>query len=178
VSPTYAFLASQDFGLEDDGSDFSGSSDAGSVDAEEEAAAEARVRQLLMSQLAGKRSADDGIKMDMFASDDGASHEPAPVVDPNGTFTVTTESPARAEAFACRAVMFSEAQLGMVLRKGRKGEAVVASVERGSAAWRERVNEGDVVLGVNACRTSDFSQVLWLLRHVERPMHLLLLAPQ
>lgn len=136
------------------------------------------MRDLLINQLAGKRSVDVGIKMDIFASDDEGSHESAPVVGPNGAFTVTTESVAQADALYCRAIVFSEAQLGMVLRKGRKGEATVASVERGSAAMRQGIEPGDVILGVNACRTSDFSQILWLLRHVERPMHLLLHAPQ
>lgn len=116
--------------------------------------------------------------MDIFASEDEDSHESAPVVGPNGAFTVTTESAAQADALNCRAVVFLEAQVGMVLRKGGKGEATVASVERGSAASREGVEPGDVILGVNACRTSDFSQILWLLRHVERPMHLILHVPQ
>ncbi len=63
----------------------------------------------------------------------------------------------------------------MVLNRGKNGETVVASISRGSPAGRNGVVVGDVILGVNAVRASDFNQVLWLLRHVERPMHLVIL---
>ena len=84
---------------------------------------------------------------------------------------------------SCKVVIFgkgagesSEQPLGMALRKGAKGEAVVAAPPpRGSLARRAGVAEGDTILGVNACRTSDFNQILWLLKRAERPMHLLLL---
>ena len=129
------------------------------ISAEEEAAAGERVRALLFSKLAVKRE-DGDVKMDMFAEASGP---------PSGVLPVSQES------IKCKVVVFAEEQLGMVLNKGKKGEAVVASVVRGSPARQAGLVQGDVVLGINAVRTSDFNQVLWLLRHAERPMHLLLL---
>ena len=135
----------------------------GSAVAESEAEAEVRVRALLFSHLATKRVDQEPIKMDMVVTEDApSSGGPAEMPKDAG--------------LPCKVAVFAENELGMVLNKGRKGEAVVVSTARGSAARLAGVDVGDVVVGVNACRTSDFNQILWLLRHSERPMHLLLVS--
>jgi len=67
------------------------------------------------------------------------------------------------------------ARLGLKLRKGPYGEAIVDSVESACAAKAAGVHAGDTILGVNSCRTSEYTKVLWLLKHSERPLHLMLL---
>jgi hypothetical protein len=131
-----------------------------------EAEAEQRVRALLFSHLAVKRSDTDSVKMDAFPESDSgfAAHSSEP----------TQDGPR--DVVACKVVVFAEEHLGMVLNKGRKGEAVVASLLPRSPAARAGIVGGDVVVGVNAMRSSDFNQVLWLLRNSERPMHILLVA--
>ena len=173
-----------------------------------EAEAQERVRSLLFSALATKRVDGDNIQMDMLAepnstpttsvsptttttsgssagsgqtgqsqgADSGSSSSPA------GQSSKTEKSAGKAQAsreeLSCKVVVVSEPSLGMVLRKGGKGEAVVASLSRGSVAAKSGVEVGDTVVGINAVRTADFNQVLWLLKHVERPMHLVLLPPK
>ena len=137
------------------GDEYSESSEDEPGDGEDEA--EVRVRALLFNHLATKRT---DVKIDMSVAD--AGDDDAPAVPSVGLL-------------ACKVIVFVEEQLGMVLAKGKKGEAVVASVVRGSPARQAGIVQGDVVVGVNASRTSDFNQVLWLLRQAERPMHLLLL---
>ena len=66
-------------------------------------------------------------------------------------------------------------RLGLTVRKGPCGEAIVDSVEPACAASGAGVHAGDMILGVNSCRTSEYAKVLWLLKHSERPLHLMLL---
>lgn len=161
--------------------------EAGGGEEEEEAEAEQRVRALLFSALATKRVDGDPVKMDILVEPDvpiktdqdpsylstehkvmgqQAQQEPRPLLRQNQ----------HQSQLVCRVAVFNDEQLGMVLSKGRKGEAVVATLTQGSAASQAGVLVGDTVVGVNAARSSDFNQVLWLLRNVERPMHLLLLG--
>lgn len=132
---------------------------------EDEAQAEQRVRALLMSVLATKRT-DEPIKMDILSGAEKGAAAPSPIPH---------KQELRPTAVRFKVLLFAEDQLGMVLKKGRNGETIVASTSRQSPSWRSGIVPGDVILGVNAVRASDFNQVLWLLRHVERPMHLVLL---
>jgi C-terminal processing protease CtpA/Prc len=135
-----------------------------------EAEAEQRVRALLFNQLATKRVDGDMVRMDMFPDAD-AQRTPAAAAAAHSAAHGTA---LRADLF-CKVAVFNDEQLGMVLQKGKKGEAAVASAPRQSPAARAGVAVGDIVVGVNAVRTSDFNQILWLLRNAERPMHLILL---
>ena len=117
-----------------------------------------------MNHLACKRSDADLVKMDM------------PIESTSLSASASSNPTVVREDFVLKVVVFSEIELGMVLSKGKKGEAMVASVVRRSPAARAGVKSKDVIVGCNAVRTSDFNQILWLLRHVERPMHLLLIT--
>ena len=107
-----------------------------------------------MNHLACKRSDADLVKMDMPIESTSLSTSSNP--------TVVRED------LVFKVVVFSEVELGMVLSKGKKGEAMVASVVRRSPAARAGIKSSDVIVGCNAVRTSDFNHILWLLRHVER----------
>jgi hypothetical protein len=178
--------------------------DGGVVDeAESEIEAEKRVKALLFNHLATKRT-EFGIKYDIAPASTTSELSITPATlnaDDNdegegennrrgsggggggsgGEVKVSADAEIKSflqqEQPQCKVVVFQEDQMGMAMTKGNVGEAIVTEVTRGSPAWRAGVVVGDVILGINALRTSDFNEILWVMRHAERPMHLLLYSP-
>eukprot|EP00615_Pteridomonas_danica_P000128 CAMPEP_0114343182 /NCGR_PEP_ID=MMETSP0101-20121206/10397_1 /TAXON_ID=38822 ORGANISM="Pteridomonas danica, Strain PT" /NCGR_SAMPLE_ID=MMETSP0101 /ASSEMBLY_ACC=CAM_ASM_000211 /LENGTH=597 /DNA_ID=CAMNT_0001477741 /DNA_START=478 /DNA_END=2271 /DNA_ORIENTATION=+ len=169
-------------------------------EAETEAEAEARVKALLFSHLAVKRESDFvGIKYDLAPSSSASepiikttlkdnndnnnnsntniNEENTSKKSDNNSSSGLVFSPSsfmQREQPNCKVIVFTEESMGMTLNKGDNDEAIVKEVNNKSPAYKYGVLPGDVILGINSLRTSDFNEILWVMRHAERPMHLLL----
>mmetsp|Transcript_4079 Transcript_4079/g.11985 ORF Transcript_4079/g.11985 Transcript_4079/m.11985 type:complete len:364 (-) Transcript_4079:10-1101(-) len=137
-------------------------------------AAAERVRGLLYSHLASRRpfgtaQTSGGSTADLIRLE-------VPDDDPDDPLSGAQVPSAPLQGVCCKVAVFSEEQVGLVVQRGKFGEAAITAVNEGSPAAQRELMRGDVIVGVNSFRTSDYSEVLWLLRHVERPFHILVLS--
>lgn len=122
---------------------------------------------------------------DPFEGDWEPSDGAAKQVNPGAAFSSLMGGP-RSNGIAgvsipFRVVAVTKDRLGVVLKRGEFGQAQVdyidpAAVVPGGSIEGD-LREGDVIVGVNAFRTSDYRQVLWLLHHSPRPSHILAMDP-